>query len=137
MIINLQEQFGANYIVVRDEYYGDEKEDKLMQLRINGKGRQHIYPDYGKGLLGVWVEGRKNIAQCKAWGFVSDQICETEVTFGFPLDSFHKVARLIKAQRRRKLSPEQRARFVEQGKKNLVSINLKRKKNRQTGCFEQ
>jgi len=138
MTINLEELFGKDYIVVRDDYYVDEKEDKLIQLRINGKGEQHIYAGYREELLGVWIQRKKNIARCIAWGFISEQICgDKEATFGFPPDSFPKVARLIKAESKRKLNPERRAKFVEQGKKNLASINSKRKKNRQTGPFEQ
>ncbi|WP_428897451.1 hypothetical protein Dip518_001240 [Parelusimicrobium proximum] len=130
MLINLEKEYGKTYKVERDENYAEEKEDKLIQLRINGKGKQHIYAGYANGLLGVWVEGRKNIAKCQALGFVSEQICDTEATFGFPPEYLHKVAQLIKAKRKKKLTAAHLARLTEMGNRNLARINSLRKKDR-------
>jgi len=128
--LNMEEIFGRKFVVGRDGYYADEKEDKAIQLRINGRGSQHIYAGYADGLFGVWVKGRKRIQQCLAWGYVSRQICGDEATFGFPAEDLPRVAKLIGAKRRKQLKPEHLAKLVEQGKRNFATINSVRKKNR-------
>lgn len=135
MYIDFKKMFGKDYNVVCDENYEYEEEGKFMQLRITGWNGQHLYPGYAKDLFGVLVKGKKNIAQCLAWGFVSTQICDNEATFGFPLEYFAQVAKLIKANKRRRLNPEHRAKFVEQGKKNLAKVNLKRKETQTNKGF--
>ena len=104
-------QFGDRYRVQDDGTDDSCRDERVWCMEIRGK-RGTIY-SYGlDGSLAVFVNSRK-IAQVMAGlGYKRVQAGRSEFTYKFPLADIHKVARLIKARKRRQLSPEQKAALV-------------------------
>ncbi len=119
--INLREQFGREYRIGHDPaYFADygaraRVDDPWLQIIPGGRG--HIYP-HGGDLLAVATNGRgpivAKLAAVPSVAVVQDGTDGINATF--PLESFAEVAGLIQARRRRKrLSPEHRAKLVAAG----------------------
>ena len=116
--INLKDRFGGRYRVVYEESYFAEHgqtaraDDPWLQVLLCQHG--HIYP-HGGELLAAATDKRGGIAKKLA---ALD--CTTVVQDGsdganvvFPVEHFDEVARIMKARKRRRLSPEHRRKLTE------------------------
>lgn len=119
--LNLAELFGDRYRIGHDEVaqtWGERADPWMMTILCR---RGVIYPQ-GGDLLAVEVDYRPGIAkQLAALGGVRCvQDGDHEKTFVFPVALFDAVAAIVKPRKRRKLSPERRARLVAMGSKYLL-----------------
>jgi len=110
-VTNLQEQFGDRYRVQDDGTEDPCREERVWCMEIRGK-KGKIYPYGWDGSLAVFVNSRKMARVMGGLGYKRLQSGDSEFSFKFPLADIHQVARLIKAQKRRQLSLEQKAALV-------------------------
>lgn len=97
----------ADRYVVRD----DGSHDSPWSLEIPGR-LGAIYPNGADGSLAVLALSTRTIRKLATLGLKVAQRGDTEASFLFDPCLLDKVAAIIKAKRRRKLSPEQRAAAV-------------------------
>jgi len=126
MCINLRERYGDVYRITHDESYHHERtefrsiEEPWLQV-IPGRYAS-IYP-HGGELLAVSTHertsGRVNQSLRRKLlaipGVEPQQDGGDGIDATFPVEAFDAVAELVKARRRRRLSPEQRAKLLASG----------------------
>lgn len=110
---NLREIYGKRYKITFDEGYNPRNVPRnnldpwMMQIPCQ---RGLIYP-YGEDLLAVEVDGHPGVAKqllrLNCTTLIQDG--EHEKTFRFPASAFREVARIVKPNRRRQMTPEQKA----------------------------
>jgi hypothetical protein len=116
--VNLRGRFGRQYRIEHEEsYYAERPEHRSAEeawLQIIPCQRGHIYP-HGHNMLAAATNGRGAIVKkllavpgAKMW-----QDGDDGVNVLFPVERFDDVAKLMRPRRRRRLSPEQRAKAVE------------------------
>jgi hypothetical protein len=116
--VNLRERFGRQYRVEYEESYSAQYgphariDDPWLQIVPCQHGR--VYP-HGGNMLTAATNGRGPIIKkllavpgAKMW-----QDGDDGANILFPVEQFEDVAKLMRARRRRRLSPEQRAKAVE------------------------
>jgi hypothetical protein len=111
--MNLKARYGHTYRIAREE--GADRNDPANFIIARKRG--HIYV-HGRKLLGVATNGRgptvKRLAALPGLTVVQDGSDGINATFGIEL--FKAVAAIIRPKRRRRLSPEHRAKLVAAGK---------------------
>lgn len=105
---HLQALAGQRYRVVDDGTADPCREERPWCQEIRGRYGA-IYPYARDGRLAVRIEAPRIAARAEAWGYPAIQRGEAELVLVFPARDLDRVAALIRAQRRRRLSPEQRA----------------------------
>jgi hypothetical protein len=123
--IDLKKQFGADFKVEYEESYRAERGDSARVrdpwLLIIPCQHGHIFP-FGGNRLAASTNRRgaiaKRLASLPNADVFQDGDDGISVTFG--LADFDSVSSIIRPRRRRKLSPEQRAKLIEQGRHNLT-----------------
>ena len=116
-VTNLQENYGSKYKVVDDGTNDPCRAERVWCQEIRGKYGA-IYPYGYDGSLAVRIEAKtkvKNNARAKkleSEGFPVIQLGDCEIVFKFEPARFDYIAELIKARKRRHLSPEQRAKAM-------------------------
>jgi hypothetical protein len=116
--VNVRERFGQRYRVEYEEsYYAERPEYRSAEevwLQIIPCQRGHIYPHGGKMLAaatngpGPIVKKLLAVPGAQMW-----QDGDDGANILFPVEQFEDVAKLMRARRRRRLSPEQRAKAAE------------------------
>lgn len=116
-VTNLQEKYGKKYKVVDDGVDDQCREERVWCQEIRGKFGV-IYPCGNNGALAVCVESKTKVknslvaSRLEREGFRVIQRGDWQIVFKFELDQFDYIADLIKAKRRKKLSPENRAKAM-------------------------
>jgi hypothetical protein len=113
-VTNLQEKYGHKYKVVDDGTDDACRAERVWCQEIRGR-RGVIYPYGYNGSLAVRFDS-KTKSKTAAWvtrllaeGYALVQCGDWEVIFKFDPSKFEYFAGLIQAKRRRRLTPEQRA----------------------------
>lgn len=126
--IDLRERFGRTYRISYDEAYEAEHgehgraEDAWLQIIPGRKG--HVYP-HGGDKLGVATNGRGPTAKrlLAVPGVFVVQEGSDGINATFAVEALPTVAEIVGLKRKRRLSPEARARLVAMGKASLARIN--------------
>lgn len=108
MVTNLKEQFGRVYTVVDDGTGETDPKEKIWCMQINGK-HGFIYPYGWDGTLAVCFTSNRVAKRALQLGLAPHQRGDYETVLLFPPSYLHQVAKLIKAQKRKQISPELRA----------------------------
>ncbi len=123
--IDLKDRFGRRYRVVCEESYAAERGEHgrahdpwLLTIPCQ---HGHVYP-HGDGLLGASTDRRGKITnRLAALSCVREQQDGDDgLNAVFDVDNFDEVATIMKPKRRRKLSPEHRAKLTEAGTRALA-----------------
>lgn len=109
MVTNLKQLCGGRYKIVDDGTHDGNRAERMWCQEIQGRYGA-IYPHGWDGSLAVRVDRPRAVRKVRALGYPVASDGEAEVVFVFPPSDIDRVARLIRARRRRRLSPEQRAR---------------------------
>ena len=120
MITNLKESFGDRYKVTDDGTDDPCKKERCWGMEISGKYGV-IYPYGYNGDLAVWSGSGRMISKLEAVpGLSRIQGIQggEEQTFRFSPALVPTIAVIIRARKRRKLNPEQRARLAAYGFKS-------------------
>ncbi len=120
--VNLRERFGKRYRVEMEKSYYAERgqnawtDDPWLQIIPGQYG--HIYPQ-GGSMLAVATKGAGSVAKrLRAMPWIKVvQDGSDGINTVFPVEHFLEVADLIRARRRRWLSPESKARLAAAGAK--------------------
>jgi len=116
--INLKKRF-PEYKITLDPAAEDAKDPWYYQ--ISGK-LGTIYP-YGKNLLAVEIDHHKyTVPQLTALGLEHSQHGDNEHTFLFGLLDFNRIAAIVGSRKKRKVSPEQRAKLSARLEKARAAI---------------
>jgi hypothetical protein len=116
-VTNLQEKYGKKYKVVDDGSDDPCREGRVWCQEIRGR-HGAIYPCGLGGSLAVRVESKTRIknslvaARLEKEGFKVLQRGEWEIAFRFEPAQLTYIAELIKAKKRKHLSPENRAKAL-------------------------
>lgn len=116
-VTNLQEKYGSKYKVVDDGTNDTCRDSRVWCQEIRGR-HGTIYPYGYNGSLAVRFDS-KTKAKTNAWakrlkkeGFPVIQRGGWEIVFKFESAQIDYIADLIKAKKRRHLSPEQKAQAI-------------------------
>lgn len=120
--VNLRKTFGRQYKVAHEQSFHAERpefraaEEAWLQVILCQSG--HIFPWGGDLLAASTAKGGSVAKRLKALpGVEVVQDGADGATVVFPVDRFDEIAQIIKPRRRRRLSPEARARAVERLRK--------------------
>lgn len=120
--INLWRRFGHRYRVTFDPAYDPRHvpRDKLDPWYMQIPGRRGCIVPWGGTSLAVEVDGRPVTARRLAESGVCKLIRDGDdgQTFLFDVAGFAAVAATIRAKRRRRLSPQQRAKLIAAGERH-------------------
>lgn len=119
-LINLKAEYGGRYQVVDDGTDDSDRSERIWCMEIRGKYGA-IYPHGADGTLAVRVESARVARRFASLALRVAQRGDDEVVFVFTPALIDQVAALIRARRRRQVSPERRAQLAE---------NLKRARER-------
>lgn len=111
-LINLKSQYGDRYRVVDDGTDDRDRAERVWCMEIRGKYGA-IYPHGADGTLAVRVESARVARRFTSLALKVAQRGDDEVVFVFTADLIDKVGALIRARRRRQVSPERRAQLAE------------------------
>lgn len=120
-MINLKEKYGRKYQIFQDiSYKYDKTDERRNQWRYDEiRGKYGFIYNYGENQLAVWVTGSHIVAGTKRkhknWFVKTDGL--KEAIFLFPESELKIVADLIKARKRKSLSPDHLAKLRENIKK--------------------
>ena len=127
-ILDLEKEYGDKFKIEYDpaaEIDGKKKEYQIIPCK-GGKGHFYVFSDKNN-LMAFWCESRKlkktllrTFSEMTIYTDGDDGIC----VLIFPRKIFMQVAEMTKAKMRRRLSPEQKARLVEDGEKFRFSTRL-------------
>jgi hypothetical protein len=110
-MIDLHALAADHYRITLDESYEASdrtRDDRLWCYRIPCK-LGHVYV-HGPATLGAWTGRRMVVSRLAAVpGVRVRQRGDSEITVVFPADRLDEVAAILKARRRRRLSPEHKA----------------------------
>ncbi len=114
-MIDLKAEYGRDYRITLDESASipeQEREEKLWYYRIPGRLSHSHIGVWNENTLSVYAEGPlvKKIAAYPGLKVV--QRGDREIQATFPPEMLNEIASLIKAKKRKKLSPEQRERLI-------------------------
>lgn len=111
-LINLKAEYGGRYRVVDDGTDDSDRAERVWCMEIRGKYGA-IYPHGTDGTLAVRVESARVARRFAPLGLQVVQRGDDEVVFLFAADLIDKMAALIRARRRRQVSPERRAQLAQ------------------------
>ena len=110
-MINLRQFCGDRYRVVDDGTDDSDRSERIGCQEIRGK-HGAIYPYGRNGSLAVRVESSRIAARVEALGLKVIQRGDFETVFLFESKQLKEIAAMIQAQKRRQLSPEEKAKLV-------------------------
>jgi hypothetical protein len=116
-VTNLQEKYISKYKVVDDGTDDPVREERVWGQEIPGKYGA-IYPCGYDGSLSVRIESKTKVRnnprakRLEAEGFAVIQRGDWEIVFKFDPAQIFYIAGVIKAKKRRHLSPEQKAQAI-------------------------
>ena len=130
--VDLAARFGDRYRLRREAdgvtWYATPEPERAWLLELPCKYGV-VYP-HGGEILAAVVTGRYARQQVAALACLCSRRGDTELVVTFHVDDAEQVLAILKPRRRRRLSPEQRARSVER----LARINRERRESSREGA---